>query len=378
MAKRGQNEGSITKRKDGRWVARLTVGYEGGTQNRKCIYGRTRDEVAGKLAEALKAKRDGLPVANDRITFGQFLDKWLEDSVKPSVRPRTYDQYSQYVRLYIRPALGNIKLVKLSPENIQNLLNRQVKKGLAPRTAQLTHAIIRRALVQAYKWQLVPRNVATLVDPPRGKKFEGTPLTTEEARAFLEAVKGDRLEAFYTVAVALGLRRGEALALRWEDIDLETETLSVRHTLQNLPGGGWSLAEPKSRSSRRTLGLPAFAVRALKNHRKRQLKERMASGSHWQDTGFVFTTVIGTPVDGNNMYKRYKRLLKENGLPDIRFHDLRYTAGTLLCIQGVHPRVAMETLGHSQIGITMNLYTHVASELQRGAAEKMNAILSDG
>jgi len=376
MAKRGQNEGSITKREDGRWVARLTVGYEGGKQRRKCLYGRTREEVAGKLARALKAKQDGLPVSNDRLTFGQFLDKWLEDSVKPSVRPRTYDQYSQYVRLYIRPALGNIKLVKLSPENIQALLNRQVKKGLSARTAQLTHAIIRRALVQAYKWQLVPRNVATLVDPPRGARFEPTPLTPDETRAFLKAVKGDRLEAFYTVAVALGLRRGEALALRWKDIDLEAGTLTVRHTLQNLPGGGWNLAEPKSRNSRRTLGLPAFSVQSLKDHRRRQRKERMIKGKDWQDHGFVFASEVGTPLDGNNVYKRYKALLKENGLPDIRFHDLRHTAGTMLCIQGVHPRVAMETLGHSQIGLTMNLYTHVASELQREAAVKIDALLS--
>ncbi len=140
MAKRGQNEDSISKRKDGRRVARFTVGYEGGKQKRKYIYGRTREEVAGKLAAALKAKRDGSPVSNDRITFRQFLDKWLEESVKPSVRPRTYDHYSQYVRLYIRPALGNIKLVKLSPENIQALFNRQVKKGLSARTAQLTHS----------------------------------------------------------------------------------------------------------------------------------------------------------------------------------------------------------------------------------------------
>ena len=179
------------------------------------------------------------------------------------------------------------------------------------------------------------------------------------------------------MAIALGLRRGEALALAWEDIDLEAGTLRVRYTLLNLPGGGWSLEEPKSRSSRRTLGLPQFAVQALKNHRKRPTKELMAKGPHWQETGFVFTSEIGTPLDGNNIYKRYKLLLKENGLPNIRFHDLRHTAGTLLCIQSAHPRVAMETLGHSQIGITMNLYTHVASELQGEAADKMDSLLSN-
>ncbi|MEK7816920.1 MAG: site-specific integrase, partial [Actinomycetota bacterium] len=358
MAKRGQNEGSIIKRKDGRWSSYLTLPGTGG--KRKYFYGRTRRECQEKLTEALRNQQLGLPVTSDRITFGEYLDKWLEDSVKPSVRPRTHEQYSQYVRLYIRPALGKVKLTKLTPGDIQALLNKQVKRGLTPRTAQLTHSIIRRALVQAYKWQLVPRNVAKLVDPPRGKRYEPTPLTPEQARGFLDAVKGDRLEAFYTVALALGLRRGEALALKWEDIDLEAGTLSVRNTLQNLQGGGWTLAEPKSRSSRRTLGLPAFAVQALKEHRKCQLEEKIQAGPAWQEHGFVFTSRVGTPLDGNNVYKLFKQFLKENGLPDIRLHDLRHTAGTMLCIQGVHPRVAMETLGHSQIGLTMNLYTHVA------------------
>lgn len=382
MAKRGQNEGSISKRKDGRWMARLTVGYERGRQKQKYVYGRTREEVATKLARLVQARHDGLPVSNDeRLTFGRYLDKWLQESVKPSVRPATFNRYALDVRLYIKPALGHIRLNKLGPGDIQALLNRQVENGLAPKTARHTHAVIRRALVQAHKWQLVPRNVALLVDPPRGKQFEPKPLTPEQARAFLNAVKGDRLEAFYTVALALGLRRGEAMALRWEDIDLEAGTLTVRHTLHNLKrseGGGWALAEPKSRNSRRTLGLPVFAVTALKDHRKRQLEEKLLAGPDWQEHGFVFTTPAGTPVDGSNMYKRFKALLEANDLPDIRFHDLRHTAGTILCIQGVHPRVAMETLGHSQIGLTMNLYTHVASELQREAADKINELFSRG
>jgi len=333
MAKRGQNEGSITKRKDGRWIARLTVGYEGGKQKRKCIYGRTREEVAGKLAVALKAKQDGLPVSNDRITFGQFLDKWLEDSVKPSVRPRTCVSYEQLIRVHVVPTLGKIKLAKLSPGDIQTLLNRKLKDGLAPASVRKMHAVIRRALQVAYKWELVPRNVATLANPPRVKHFEVKPLSQEQTSAFLNAVKGDRLEALYTVAIALGLRRGEALALRWEDINLEAGTLRVCHTLQNLKGGGWTLAEPKSRNSRRTLGLPQFASAALRDHRKRQLEEKMLAGPQWQDHGFVFTTPAGTPLDGQNFYHRcFKPLLKKSGLPDIRFHDLRHSCASLLLL----------------------------------------------
>lgn len=376
MSKRGQNEGSIFKQKDSTWRAYMNLGYQGGTRKRKYFYGKTRKEAQEKLTAALRNRQLGLPVSNDKITFGQFLDSWLDESVKPSVRASTLDRYTRDVRIHIKPDLGKKSLSKLTIQDIQALINKKQKAGCSPNTIRHFHAVIRKALNVACKWELVSRNVATLVDRPRIPHFEIQPLSPEQARAFLKAIKGDRLEAFYTVAVALGLRRGEVLALQWQDIDFEVEELRVRHTLQILRGGGWNLAEPKSRNSRRTLHLPKFAVQVLRDHRQRQLKERMIQGSHWQDSGFVFTSEIGTPLDGNNVYKLYKQLLKDNDLPDIRFHDLRHTAGTLLLVQGVHLRVAMETLGHSQISLTMNTYSHVSSELQRDAAEKMDAILS--
>ncbi|MCL4310712.1 MAG: site-specific integrase [Actinomycetota bacterium] len=376
MAKRGQNEGSIYKAKDGRWVGCLNLGYQGGTRKRKYLYGKTRAEVSAKLTEALRNRQLGLPVSNDKITFGQFLDKWLEDSVKPSVRPRTFKSYSQLVERHIAPDLGNIKLAKLCPRDIQSLINRKLDSGLSPRSVQYIHAVIRRALVQARKWELVPRNVAKLVDPPRTQHFEVKPLSPDQARTFLEAAKGDRLEALYTVAVSLGLRRGECLALRWEDVDLEARTLRVCHTLQRVDGGGWELAEPKSKNSRRTLGLPVFATLALREHRKHQLEEKMLAGPHWQDHDFVFTSKLGTPLDGQHLYFRhFKMLLRKAGLPDIRFHDLRHSCASLLLVQGVSPRVVMETLGHSQISLTMNTYSHVMPVLMKEAAEKMDEVL---
>ena len=356
----------------------MNLGYQGGKRRRKYFYGKTRVEVQEKLTAALRNRQLGLPVSNDKITFGQFLDRWLEESVKPSVRPSTLDRYTRDVRLHIKPDLGNTRLSKLSVQDIQTLINKKQKTGCSPNTIRHFHAVIRKALNVACKWELVSRNVATLADRPRVPHFEIQPLSPEQARAFLKAIRGNKLEAFYTVAVALGLRRGEALALRWEDINLEAGELRVRHTLQILKGGGWNLAEPKSRNSRRTLHLPKFAVQVLKDHRQLQLKERMAKGKLWQDLDFVFTSEIGTPLDGNNVYKLYKQLLRGNELPDIRFHDLRHTAGTLLLVQGVHPRIAMETLGHSQISLTMNTYSHVSSELQKEAAEKMEAILTGG
>lgn len=377
MAKRGQNEGSISKRKDGRWVARFTIGYEGGKQRRKCLYGKTRAEVQEKLTEALRSRQIGLPVTNDRMTFGQYLDRWLVEAAKPSIRPRTYSSYEQLIRVHIAPVLGRIKLTKLTPGDIQALYNQKLEEGLSPSSVRKIHAVVRRSLEVAFKWQLVPRNVATLTNPPRVKHFEVKPLLPEQARAFLETVKGDRFEALYTVAMALGLRRGEVLALRWENIDLEAGTLRVCHTLHNLKGGGWKLAEPKSKQSRRTLGLPQFAIQVLRDHRKRQLEEKVLAGPHWQEHGFVFTSPAGTPLDGQNFYNRcFKPMLIKAGLPDIRFHDLRHSCASLLLAQGVSPRVIMETLGHSQISLTMNTYSHVMPFLMREAAEKMDEMLA--
>lgn len=181
--------------------------------------------------------------------------------------------------------------------------------------------------------------------------------------------------ALYSVAVALGLRRGEALALKWEDVDLEAGTLRVKHSLQRIEGR-LQLVEPKSLKSRRTIAMPQATVLALRDHRKRQLEERMPEGSAWQETGFIFTTTIGTPIEPDHLKRWFKPLLKKAGLPDIRFHDLRHTAASLLLAQGVGPRVIMETLGHSQISLTMNTYSHVMPSLQREAADKMDAILS--
>ena len=200
------------------------------------------------------------------------------------------------------------------------------------------------------------------------------PLSPEEARHFLDTVAGSRNEALYSVAMALGLRKGEALGLRWQDVDLDGATLSVRHQLQARRGK--QLTESKSDRSRRTLPLPEVAVKALRAHRARQLQAGLIAGSRWRDSAHVFTTSIGTPMDGSRVSKQFRTALAKAGLPHKRFHDLRHTAATLLLAQGVHPRVVMETLGHSQISVTMNTYSHVLPVLQRDAADKMNAILS--
>jgi len=188
-------------------------------------------------------------------------------------------------------------------------------------------------------------------------------------------VRSHRLGALFTVALALGLRQGEALGLRWDAVDFQTGVLTVRAALQRV-GKQWQLVEPKSERSRRTIALPRVAVVALRAHRVRQKRERLLAGGDWKEAGFVFTTQIGTPLDPINLTKTFKRLLRVAGLPSIRFHDLRHTAATFLLAQGVDARTIMETLGHSQISLTLNTYSHVLPSLQRDAALRMNKILA--
>ncbi|MGD9724361.1 MAG: tyrosine-type recombinase/integrase [Pirellulales bacterium] len=373
--KRGNREGSIFQRADGRWCAVVSLGWRNGRRHRKHFYGETRADVREQLTAALRAHQQGLPVDPERQTVAQFLDRWLTDCCEPSVRPSTLRSYRDTVRLHIAPVLGKLPLAKLSPHDVQTFIKAQLAAGLSPRSVQYHHSVLSRALNRAVKWDLVARNVAKLVAPPRVPRHEINPFAPDEARQFLDAVAGDRDEALYTVAIALGLRRGEALGLRWDDIDFDAGTLRVRHALQRAPTG-LQLTEPKSDRSRRTIATPALVARALRAHRARQLTRRLAAGSRWQDTGFVFTTSLGTPMDERAVHKRFKAVLAAAGLRHQRFHDLRHACASLLLAQGVHPRGVMEVLGHSQISLTMNTYAHVMPTLLRDAADKMDAILS--
>ncbi len=375
MSKRGQNEGTITKRADGRWEAKINLGYKNGKRHRRSFYGKTRREVAEKLASALREHQQGLPVAAERQTVAQFLDRWLADVVQPAVRPKTHHSYAQLVRLHVKPALGHHQLTKLEPKHVQAMLNAKLASGLSPRTVQYIRAVLRRALGQAFKWGLVARNVAVLVDPPRSIHHETQFLPPFQARVLLEVVRGDRLEALYSVALALGLRQGEALGLRWRDVDLERGTLSVRTALQRV-NSKLQLVEPKTERSRRTLPLPPTVLAALRQHRHRQLQERLVAGSRWNNSwDLVFTSTIGTPLDARNVVRHFKGALERADLPDMRWHDLRHSCGSILAAKKVPLRVIQEILGHSQISTTVR-YAHVVPEAQREAADLMEAVLA--
>jgi integrase len=307
----------------------------------------------------------------------------LDDSAKPSTRPRTFDRYGQLIRIHIVPTFGSLRLEKLAPSDVQRLLNEKSAQGLAPKTVRHIRGFLITALGRALKWGLVARNVAALTDAPKAIRPEIRTFTPEEARRFIQAVKGERLETVYLLTITLGLRRGEVLGLRWPDLDFETATIQVRAALQRT-NGKLELSETKMQRSRRPLPLLDFVAKAVKVHRARQLKvhrarqleDQLAAGPAWNDRGFVFATRIGTPVDPANLLDDFKRILRKAELPNIRFHDLRHSAASLLLTLNVHPRIVMELLGHSQISLTMDTYSHVLPDIFRDAVGKLGTALN--
>ena len=400
MARRGQNEGSIYERNDGRWCATVNLGWVNGKRLRKSYYGETRKEVQDQLTTALSDIQKGLPIASAKQTLSKHLAWWLSEVVRRKNRPSTYRSYEQLVRLHVEPALGKVALSKLTTQQVRTFLNERQDSGLSSRTVQYLHAVLRKSLNVAVKDQALIRNVAALVDPPRVMAKEVQPLVPDEARRFLKAVEGDRLEALFTVAVSLGLRQGEALALRWQDVNLETGKLRVRYALQwykpgkaETPAGELRkpteihLVEPKTKKGRRTIDLPQVTRSALAAHQMRSTEERRLAGSRWTvpmvhcegrlepTDDFVFTTGIGTPLEGRNVTKRFQTLLKDSKIPRHRFHDLRHTAATLLAVQGVHSKAIQAVLGWDQVAM-VDRYAHFVDEMRKDAATKMDAILN--
>ena len=374
--RRGNGEGSIYKRKDGRWVGVINVGYEGGKRRRKSFYGDTRRQVADRLAAALRDTKLGLALTEDQITVGQFLDTWLVEVAKPKLRPLTYRSYESIVGEHLKPVFGRTRLAKLRPTAIQRYLNAVGDDGLNPNTVRNIRAVLRTALALAHRWGLISQNPASLVELPRMPSTEIAPLTRTEARQMVSALKGDRLEALYTLTLTLGLRQGEALGLRWSDIDFEASTITVEATLQRY-GRSYHLNEPKSRRSRRRLPLPPSLVNRLLRHRTLQLEDRLRAGSAWSTNQWdlVFLTERGRPLNGPTVTRRLQRLLVQAGLPKKRFHDLRHSAASFMLAEGVPMRVITEILGHSDASLTANVYAHVAPELQREATDRVGRLL---
>lgn len=376
MAKRrGNNEGTIRKRSDGRWEARLTL-QDG---SRKSFYGKTRQEVAQLLAAALRDQAVGIPVITEQQPLEHYLRAWIE-TIQYQVKPSTWHRYGNFIHVHIIPALGRTVLSKLTAQQVQAFYTRKLKEGLSPTTVRNMHLVLHHALGDALRLGVVQRNVTQQVRPPRKQHHEMAVLSGEQSRALLAAAIGDRFEALYWLALTTGMREGELLALRWQDVDLERATLQVQVSLQAArEGRRHEIAEPKTAHSRRRIGLSRLAVEALCRHRINQEKERQVLGSGWDSRyDLVFPNTLGRPMTPENLVQRHFRpLLQKAGLPTIRFHDLRHTAATSLLSRGVNVKVVSEMLGHADVAITLGIYGHVTPHMQQVAIEVIEEVLGE-
>jgi len=352
--RRGRGEGSIYRRKDGMWVAQYTI-----RDKRRYLYGKTKAEVTEKLTKAMADRDSGLVFDAGKMTVGEYLDRWL-DSIKDTLRRRTWTRLEEVVRLHLKPSLGGIRLDRVNALQIQSLYRAKLDCGLSPRTVRIIHTTLHKALKQAVKWTLLPRNIAEYVDPPKVPKKEIRPLSEEQVKRLLQAAEGDKLQALYVLAVHTGMRSGELLGLKWEDVDLEGGTVQVRRSVFN-----GHIESPKGTKGNRSIKLTRASTRALQGHKR---------------TGeWVFSTRVGTTISVHNLHNRsWKPLLLKAGLPHTtRFHDLRHTCATLLLSKGVHPKIVQEVLGHSSTTITMDTYSHVLPGMQQKAVEAMEDIFED-
>jgi integrase len=366
---RGHGEGSVYLRKDGRWVVQFT-----SQRVRHYEYFKTKSQACVWLREARGQISNGLTVPAADMTLHQFLGEWLE-AHRSSLRPKTFIQYAQVVKQYLSPGIGRGRLRDLSPGLIQSFYDQNLRSGKSGRTIRLLHAVLHCALNQAVQWGILSRNPAEAVNLPQIRTREMQTLTDQQARSLINHVEGSRYEAFFWLAVTTGLREGEILGLRWTDLDWATGRLMIQRQLQRLGDMGLVFNSPKSRAGRRVVMLGSEALARLQRHRLVQESEKRRAGSNWHENGLIFPSSIGTPSEPKNMYRRFKMTLQEAGLPDVRFHDLRHTAATLMLLQGIHPKVVQERLGHASITLTLTTYSHVLPSIQQEAAEKMDSLL---
>ncbi len=369
--RRANNEGTVFKRqRDGKWVARVELPN-----------GKHRERVAPtqtlaqqKLKEMRKLVEAGVEVLDSRQTVAQFLEHWLENTAKHTLKESSYESYASIVKNRIVPVLGPVPLLKLTAQHVQKLQSEQLGRNLKPASVVRTHAVLHSALEEAVRFRLLPRNPLDDVKRPRIERRDMVTLTKEQVQALVDAAGDTKFRALYAVAATVGMRRGELLALRWQDVDLEAGVLSVVRTATRIDGKGIVFTEPKTARARRKVRLADLAVRELKAHRVRQNEERLKLGSLWEDNDLVFASSVGTPLEEAHLSRSYGAALKKAEIPVIRFHDLRHTAASLLLSQNVHPKVVQEMLGHATIAITLDLYSHVVPDLQNEAVEAMNRL----
>ncbi len=368
-ARRGHNEGTLYERPNGKWQAQVSLAD--GT--RKTFTANTKREVQVLLNAARSDVTSGRLTTNEKQSVKEYLVWWLT-TIQPSVRYSTHRSYELNVERVSRH-LGKVRLDALRPVQIQEAYSKLLAEGLSPRSVQMTHTVFHTALRHAEKLGLIARNPCDAAIPPKAPRHEGRTLSPEEAQRLFDASENPTLRSLFVVMCTTGVRVGEALGLKWDDVDLDAGTISIRRAIQRQRGDGLVFVEPKTALSRRTIQLATMARDTLRD--LRNLQATVADRPHWQNTNVVFASETGTPLDPGNVSHRFQVIRERAGLPHLRLHDLRHTAATWLLQQGVHPSVVREILGHSTITLTLGTYSHVAPTMHRDAARSLDALLSD-
>lgn len=388
---RQKNTGGKYQRADGRWGGSFTRHAGDRTWTERTTRP-TEEAINEWLTEQRHLEALGAAPQDKSQTVAQFLTYWLAHGSAQRLRASTFATYSSHVTTHLIPQLGRHRLANLSPQYIESALNRLLRepaeatgKPLAPRTVKDIHAILVTALNQAVKLRLITSNPATAIDPPRVPRRKMNVLTPADAKLLIAAVQGARQEALFTVALSLGLRRGEALGLRWEDVDLDRGVLRVRQSIQRIAGRkGLQVEGLKSDAALRSINLPAVTLGALRRHKARQNLERQEAGAEWEDSGLVFVSQPWRGRKGGHALdpRNYKRIvdaaLEKAGLAHVRIHELRHTAASIMLAMGVAPKMVSEILGHSRIGITLDLYGHLFEPERAAAAHAVDRALGGG
>lgn len=378
--------GHIRQRGEGSWTIVLDLGRDADGKRRQkwqSVRG-TKRNAQRELNNLLHSLQTGSYVEPTKLTVGQYLRRWLDDYAKTNVAPKTYERYDEIARLHLIPALGHHVLTKLQPLHIQSMYSAALQNGRRKRTGGLSartvlhhHRVLRQALQQAIRWQLLVRNPADAVEPPRPEHPEIRTLSEVESIKLMEVSADSRLHVPIILALATGMRRGEILALRWKDVDLVAGAAAVRQSLEETKTG-LAFKPPKTQKSRRVMPLPGFAIETLRRHRKAQAAQRLQLGSAYEDNGLVCARPDGRPWVPSSFTAGFIAFAKRAGFGALCIKNLRHTHATQLLIQGVHPKVVSERLGHSTVGMTLDVYSHVLPSMQEDAAKKIDAALGGG
>jgi integrase len=367
----GRGEGSVYQRKgDKRWVASFIVEE---TSKRRYIYKDTRKEAYDALHEALQAQKQGILATGPKQKLKDYMVRWFEEVQKPNLRESTIERCENSIFKHILPALGHIELQKLTAQQIQMFYNNTRKAGYAPSSVINLHKVLHKALDNAVRWRLVPRNVSDDVTLPKKGEDASQSLTVQQARQLLNAAKGHELEAMLVLLLDTGMRHGEITALRWEDINFEKGTIHIHRTVSHLRKR-ISEGNPKTVTSEREIKLSPSVLTILQGHRIQQREIEQQAGEKWQSLDLVFPDNKGRHLRKVTTTNRFHRLLEQAGLPKIRIHDLRHTAITIMMEMGINQKAIQQRVGHAHLEQTWK-YTHVSDAMQGEIAARLDTLL---